>query len=235
MWDVLAMNFMNCRKGVFLDLDGTILNTELINMELMLKYNKLYGKKVPKSFYRKNMVGKTKNEISKILSLKWGIDFIEEKYWNGLLNLRSSYYEKNEIKIKTGFYDLIDYLKSNNWDVALITSNQYIQVQKLLTKAKIDKNIFDVIITRDNVKCVKPSSEPYLLAMQKLYLDPQFVFVIEDSNVGLRAAQNLNIKTICVKDLCKIDKSVRQKCYSKVKTLKNVTKILKEWIKYEYY
>ena len=227
MWGVLVMNSMNCRKGICIDLDGTILDTESINMKLMFKYNKLYGKKFSKRFYVNNLIGKTKNQISKILIQKWGKDFNEASYWNGLLNFRNIYYNKNDIKVKYGFYDLINYLKQNNWNVSLVTSSSYIQVKNLLKKAKIDKKIFDLIISREDVKHVKPSSEPYLLAMQKLNLDPKFVVALEDSNVGLQAAQKSNIKTIYIKDLCKVDKSIQQKCYASVKTLKNVIEILR--------
>ena len=228
------MNFMNYRKAVFLDLDGTILDTESVYMKLMLKYNKAYGEKISKHFYLKNFIGRTKNEISNILRQKWGVEYIEDNYWAGLLKLKTDYFNKNKVRVKYGFYNLINYLKINEWCIAIVTSNSYCQVKDLLNRAKIDEKIFDFIITRDDVEKVKPAKDLYLYAKRKLGIESNFIFAVEDSDVGLRAAQDSNIKTIYVKDICKIDKAIQDKCYGFAKTLKNVIKIIKRMEIYEY-
>ncbi len=221
------MNSINYHKVILLDLDGTILNTEVQYMQIMLKYNKKFGEKFSKFFYTKNCVGKTKNEITQILHKKWGNNYDDAAYWNGLLKFRDEYFRKHGVQVKTGFYDLMQYLKVNKWGIAIVTSNSYLQTKKLLNYAKIDKEQFDYIITRDDVKNVKPANDLYLLAKQKF--DNKYsksTYVVEDSDVGLMSAQNLGIRTIYIKDICRINKLVRMKCYATVKSLKDVIDVL---------
>jgi len=236
MWGVQAMRSMKYRKAVFLDLDGTILKTESFYMKLMFKYNKIYGEKISRSFYIKNFIGKTKNEISKILQQKWGLQYNENIYWTGLLEFKKNYLSRKIIKAKYGFANLIKYLKLNKWCIAVVTSNTYIQAKELLRKAKIDENVFDFIATRNDVENVKPASDLYDFALEIANVDKGMVFAVEDSGVGLQSAQNSVIKTIYIKDICKVDKQILKKCYATTKNLKNIIKIIKrEEIKNGYY
>ena len=62
----------------------------------------------------------------------------------------------------------------------------------------IDPNsIFNAIATGEMVKRKKPDSELYLLALNKLSLDPSVCIAFEDSNIGLLSAKKAKITTIC--------------------------------------
>lgn len=58
-------------------------------------------------------------------------------------------------------------------------------------------NIFDVIVTGEDVKNGKPHPEVYLETMKKLGCNnPDEVLVFEDSSVGIAAAENAGIKNV---------------------------------------
>ncbi len=51
-------------------------------------------------------------------------------------------------------------------------------------------NMFDIILSNEDVTCPKPNSEIYLTAMQRLQSTPMSTIIVEDSKVGLTAAYN---------------------------------------------
>ena len=100
----------------------------------------------------------------------------------------------------------------------------------LFNSANVDENLFDFIVTSDDVLNVKPSSDLYLLAKRKFRrLGSKLIFAVEDSEVGMLSALNLNIKTIQIKDLCKVSALIQDKCIAKVNTLNEVVEIIRKY------
>ncbi len=58
--------------------------------------------------------------------------------------------------------------------------------------------LFDVIVTRDDVSRVKPDPELFLLAAARLGLDPAECVVFEDSPNGMRAALAAGMRCVAV-------------------------------------
>lgn len=63
--------------------------------------------------------------------------------------------------------------------------------------------LFDVIVTGDDVDRSKPAPDPYLLAADRLGIRPQDCLAVEDSDVGVESARSagmgvLRIETGCI-------------------------------------
>ena len=57
-------------------------------------------------------------------------------------------------------------------------------------------DIFDIIVSEDEVMNKKPSPEVYLLTLKKLALNPESCLAIEDSENGLILGKDAGIKTL---------------------------------------
>ena len=57
----------------------------------------------------------------------------------------------------------------------------------------------------------KPEPDIYLKAVEKLNVNPNKLYVIEDSFNGVKSATNANLKTIMVPDLKKPDEEMKEK------------------------
>ena len=57
---------------------------------------------------------------------------------------------------------------------------------------------FSVVIGNDETTCPKPNPQPYLLAAQRLGVDPSQCVAIEDSPSGVRSATDAGMKVIVV-------------------------------------
>ena len=108
--------------------------------------------------------------------------------------------EINGIKYKKGTLELLNYLKDNNYLIALCTSStiRYINEYKKYTSIF---DMFDVIITGEQIKNGKPNPEIFNKAMEILNVKSQETLVIEDSNNGILAGINSNSDVIMIPDL----------------------------------
>ena len=71
MWGVLQMNSTKLPKIILFDLDGVILDTESIYLELMVEYNKNVNMPITRKFYINNFLGRTKKDINSYYEKKY--------------------------------------------------------------------------------------------------------------------------------------------------------------------
>ena len=62
-------------------------------------------------------------------------------------------------------------------------------------------DLFQAVVTRDDVANPKPHPEPYLTAAARLGVPPGDCLAIEDSHSGVRAAHAAGMQTVMVPDL----------------------------------
>ena len=227
------MNFLNYHKAIFFDLDGVILDTESLYLQLMMKYNKSKGLYISKAFYIDNILGKSQKVISPLLRNEWNDKYNEKEYWKELLNFREGYLKKHKIAIKMGFYDLLDYLKSQNFYVGIVSSNSIKLVNKLLINAHIDMERFDSVITREDAKKLKPFPDLYEEAAKHSKIAKKNIIAIEDSPVGLIAAIRANIDVIYVKDIANVSDELKAKCLMTGNSLYEVKEFLVDGSEYK--
>lgn len=92
------------------------------------------------------------------------------------------YYASKGLNLNLEAVTLLDDLSMHNYKQSLVTCDQESDVVKILQKNL--PNVFDVIITNDDVKYSKPSSEPYLQSITKLGVNDMTCLVIEDTLAG---------------------------------------------------
>ncbi len=223
------MTSTNYHKAIFFDFDGVVLETEKLYCEIMLEYNELLGfSEITKDDYIKNFVGKTKKEISLILSTHFKDKYEEKTYWKDLFQFREKYLIEHKPIVKKGFKELMNYLKKENYYIALVSSNTLPFIKKIMSETDISISIFNSLITRENVNRVKPYSDLYEYAICKSNVKKENTFVVEDSEVGITAALNANLKVIHIKDLAIVPDELLSKCVSSVEDLRDVLNILKK-------
>jgi beta-phosphoglucomutase len=80
---------------------------------------------------------------------------------------------------------------------AVVTTASEASVHALLQRHEIAE-LFDVIVTGDDVAHRKPDPEAYLLALDRLRLGPDECLAFEDSDVGVQSAHTAGIAVIRV-------------------------------------
>ena len=126
---------------------------------------------------------------------------------------------RNSLKSKN-FQSLINKLKTQNFQIALATGTKKYRTNASFEKAGLKmEEIFDAIVTGDDVKVSKPDPEIYLTACKKLGLKPNECFAIKDSPNGIVSAHSAGCRTLMVIDLIKPTKELKLKCEKVFKKL----------------
>jgi len=213
-------------KAVFFDMDGTIADSEKIVW------------KVTRDFMQKRGIFITHEEEKLLYGLIWkeSIRKILEsrglEYKQSIKNTLKERYVRTlskEVVAMPHIHELLGSAK-DNFKVGLATNSRIREVEIIFNKLDF-KSYFDIKLTRDNVKNVKPHPEIYLRGAGIFGVDPSECVVFEDSIVGITAAKSAGMKCIAVintysaEDLK--DADMRIKSYKEI----NIEKI-KEFGKY---
>lgn len=115
---------------------------------------------------------------------------IEQFVINEMINL----IESNKC-IDLSIKALIEEKVSTNYKLALATNAPKAVMEVVLKKAQLF-HLFDVIITADDVKKVKPNPEIYLKVANLLEVSPSECLVFEDSSYGMQAAKSAGMHVV---------------------------------------
>ncbi|MDB5167599.1 MAG: phosphatase [Candidatus Saccharibacteria bacterium] len=100
-----------------------------------------------------------------------------------------------EIPIIDGVRELLTSLQNAHYRIGLASSANPKRIAFFLDKLQLT-DIFEVVVSGDDVEHGKPAPDCYQLAAKKLGVDPKDCVVIEDATFGVRAAKSAGMKCI---------------------------------------
>lgn len=170
------------------DFDGTLVDTREANyLAYKETLKKLYDYELkPEDYY--NNFGLRINEL--LEKLKLDIDKLPEVK-KTKVRVYKKYFDK--IKINKNLYSHLYYAKQNSNIVCLATTASKKNVENLLKYFEIE-NLFDYIITGEDVSNGKPDPEVYQKTIMKYpFVSFDNIYIYEDSDVGFLAAHKANV------------------------------------------
>ncbi|MFX1321081.1 MAG: HAD family hydrolase [Promethearchaeota archaeon] len=189
--------------GVIFDVDGVLADTGPIHFKSWVKMANEIGKKFTKKFFDLTFGQQSVPITRKLVGSK-----VEQRLVEKLADLKEQYYRemvKDKLEPIPGVLKLIKELKEKGIKLAVGSSGPPENVELLLSVLNL-KHYFDVIITAAEVKKSKPEPDVFLMAAQKLKLNPKNCIVIEDAPVGIEAARRAGIPVIALRTThCNVD------------------------------
>ena len=180
-------------------MDGVIFDSERATMNCWLELADKYGiKDIEKPYYA--CTGVTEQRTREIMLEAYGEDFPYDEYAKEASQMYHDKYDGGRLPMKSGVFELLDFLKKENKKIALASSTRRQTVVNQLRDAGI-LDYFDEIVTGDMVTKSKPDPEIFLLACEKIGVEPADAFAIEDSYNGIRSANRGGLRPIMVPDL----------------------------------
>ncbi|MCF6346825.1 MAG: beta-phosphoglucomutase [Flavobacteriaceae bacterium] len=176
------------KKAFIFDLDGVIVDTA--------KYHYLAWKKLANSIgvdfteiQNEQLKGVSRvKSLEKILS--WSNKTISEDQFMELMTKKNDDYlsyiaKMDESEILPDVTNILDYLIEKKQPIALGSASK--NAREILKKVNL-YNKFDVIVDGNDVTEAKPNPEVFLIAANKLNINPENCIVFEDSVAGVQAA-----------------------------------------------
>lgn len=212
-------------KAIIFDMDGLMIDSERVTFECYQERLNDMNLTMDEEFY-KTLLGKPIKGIYQRFYDVYGNDFPIENVIQDVHQLMAERFETEGVPVKKGLVELLHYLKDNNYKTIVATSSNRDRVDKILAQAKITE-FFDDSICGDEVTKGKPNPEVFLKSCQKLGVNVDEAIVLEDSEAGIQASYDANIKVICIPDMKYPKKQYEEKTFKILKDLTEVTAYLK--------
>ena len=168
-----------------------------------------------------------KTLAKELLQNFFGNDYSYEAVKAARVKLMSDYVEKNGVESKEGVRELVEYLRENDYKIAVATATNYERANLHLTLAGV-RDCFDNIICACDLEHGKPYPDVYLYACEKLGSKLGECVALEDSPNGVKSAYSAGCVPILVPDGDNVDDEVSNIVYARVKSLVDVEDILNQ-------
>ena len=212
-------------QAIIFDMDGLMFDSERFWLEKGQELIKKFGYVSDISVVKKAL-GTNKEKTKEIFLEAYSKDFPFDDFYDEYVAYILEIVKKEGTPIKKGLISLIKYLKENNYKMAIASSSKYDKIYSYVDNANIDRNIFDVIMSGQNVKRSKPDPEIFLKTIQELNVKPENTLILEDSNNGIKAAYNSGAIPILIPDLDIITEENEKLVYKKLNNLSEVIQLL---------
>jgi len=192
-------------RAVIFDFDGVITDSEVLHLRAFNQSLAQYGIEITKNDYYTTYLGLNDNDCYRLLIEK-GLLKMDEQQINAIMTQKKKMFEqlaKTEGKMIEGVRDFLSMLEQNNIPMAICSGSLLTEVEMVLDEARL-RDLFEVIVSGEQVKKGKPNPEGFLLTLQRLNesrenpITAEQCIAIEDSHWGLKAAKAAGMHTIAV-------------------------------------
>jgi beta-phosphoglucomutase len=179
-------------RGLFFDLDGTLVDTHQANYEAYRKaIAEVSGNELSLDEFKRG-IGHSAKEF-----LPWFAPGLSEAEYDQIVSRKRECY-KDLMHLTRLNVELVNFMRSlTNTQRVLVTSAKRRNAQIVLEHHGL-KDAFSYIIAGDDVERAKPDPEGYLMALQKTGLQPTEALAFEDSEVGRSAAESAGLHVLMI-------------------------------------
>ncbi|MFC1939158.1 HAD family hydrolase [Chloroflexota bacterium] len=182
-------------KAVIWDMDGVIINTAPYHLKAWQEVFLKSGVNFTEEQFRRSFGQRNDTIIRSVLSEEVSLHEIDsisaEKEENFRLKIR------HNLRPLPGVIELMKSLAEHRFKMALASSAPMGNIRLLVRGLGIDK-CFQSIISGEDVSEGKPSPQVFLLAAEKLGVEPRRCVVIEDAVAGVAAARRAGMRCVAV-------------------------------------
>ena len=213
---------MTTIKAIIFDKDGTLHDTEKVYLRAWKAAAAEFGVPDIENTVR-DCTGTT---------IPWIAAYWAKKYpdipFEDYLPRRQHYYFgilEQGVPVKEGAYEVLAYLKEQGYKIGMATSTPWDTVEDHLTRTDMAK-YFDTIVTGDMVQNGKPAPDIYLLAAERLGVDPADCIGVEDSMSGVRAIHAAGMRAVMIPDLIQPTPEVEALLWKRLECLADMIPLL---------
>jgi len=210
-------------EAVIFDLDGLLFDTESLYQEaIMAAANDVRQEMTPAIFH--SMIGRPWLLTRAFLVEHYGSSFPVDEFraaWNRHFDV----IVETRLALKPGVLELLDALDTLGLPRGIATSSSHKTVQHHLGAHDLGDRFHHIVASGDYA-AGKPAPDPYLLAAERLGVEPHLCVALEDSHNGVRSAAAAGMMTIMVPDLLEATDEIRSLCTFVVRDLHVVFRLV---------
>jgi len=189
------MRIKSLPAAIIFDMDGVMVQTAPQHFAAWKQALRTVGYELSEEDFRSTFGMRNPDIIRRLLGENVADELVEK-----LGSLKEEIYRsivKEEVKPAPGLLPLLSQLKEEGFKLAVGTSAPRENVELILSSLGISE-IFDAIVTEEDVERGKPHPDAFLLAAKRCGVEPGRCVVIEDAPSGLEAAKAAGMRCIGV-------------------------------------
>jgi len=125
---------------------------------------------------------------------------------------------RRAVEARPGAVELVERLRADGIPLGLASNSPRFLVDDALATARL-ADAFDAIVTSDDVERAKPAPDIYLLACERLGVEPADALALEDSASGVTAAKAAGLSVIGVPQFAETDVSAADRVVDSLEEL----------------
>lgn len=179
-------------KAAIFDLDGVIVNTVPLHFKAWQRMFSEYGKEFSFEDYKQKVDGIPRKDGARAILTDLS-DEVLKKAADKKQGYFLEYLNSEEIPVYSATVDLAKAIKKEKIKRSVISSSK--NCLSILKKVNLT-GLFDVIITGNDVTKGKPDPQVFLMAAEKMGVEPEGCVVFEDAVLGVEAAKRAGMKCV---------------------------------------
>lgn len=186
-------------KAVIFDMDGVIIDSELVYLEQMWEFGKTRNPQMKlEELYP--MVGASKADAWSVLARAMGQGQTWEEARADLKAHVDLYRDVDYRKIfRLEIRQILAELKKKGYKLAVASSTQLPLVERVMRENGIIEQ-FEILVSGNQFEKSKPDPEIYLYTAAKLGVKPEECLAVEDSTFGVLAGHRAGMTVAALKD-----------------------------------
>lgn len=164
-----------------------------------------FDREMPDEIFRQ-FLGRNSRDSRVLLAKIYGVEFDVEGFLGRCQAIAGGHIETHGIPHKAGLGDLLNTLEARGLPKGVATSTRREWALRSLGSLA---DRFSVLTTGNEVTHGKPAPDIFLLCAGRLKVTPAECVVLEDSEVGIRAAHAAGMRAIMVPDLVRPSEEIR--------------------------
>lgn len=179
-------------RAVLFDHDGTLVDSEPIHYQLWVQVLRRYGVTISEEVFNSVCAGMPTLANAVDLVKRYNLPVQAENLAEEKHTITKEFLAENAYPLMPGVQKAIQALIEQGLTLAIVTGANQHSVGATVRTYSFDRH-FAYVISADDVQKSKPAPDCYLLALEKLGLQPEECLAIEDTEHGLRAASQAGI------------------------------------------
>lgn len=184
-------------KAILFDHDGTLVDSETTHYQLWNGVLEPYGVSLSSELYGRHCSGTPTTEIASYMVDRFGLRVRPSVLAGAKESAMRQYLLEQAYPLMPGALDAIRYFRNRGLRLGLVSGAIRESIEASLRAHNI-VGIFATVVSADDVLRTKPAPDCYLLALQRLGVDPAECLAVEDTESGVAAAAGANITCLAV-------------------------------------
>ena len=184
-------------QAILFDMDGTLVDSESVHFNCWNDILAEYGIRYEEEEFCQHFSGKATVEAAKEVVAYYNLAITPQALAQRKYDYFSEFVTTHLPPLMPFAKETLLAVKKSGLKMALVTGSARDEALPIL-KGYGFYELFDCVVTKDDVANPKPAGDPYLLALKTLAIKPANAVAVEDTHTGVTAAFNAELAVVAV-------------------------------------